>query len=528
MKPFAFHLSVLMAAGMFAGSVTALAQEKSQPNGMSPDQAIQVTSRLVTLDVVVVDQYGKFVDGIDRSKFHITDARVPQNIRNFEAPSVHLMPASSQAIVHSTEDLPKIGAAPVNVLVIDELNTPFVQTAYAQQMLTKYLKQQPEVLAQPTLFIAVGSERIAVLHDFTQDRDALIESVKTHVTAPDFEFMISSLNGGRRGVNHGLGRTLGPMLQLAAAMRGIPGRKNVIWVGTGYRRANGGSYSQGDEVSATRAVRMVTNQMLGAHITFYTIDPEGPAVHGNDPFPAGSPGDTDTDSLANLPGTSFDSFARSTGGEILFGRNDINAEVKETTLEGSHYYTMAYVPAGQNLAETDHPYHAIRVTVDVPNVRVITRDGYFGGTELVPRVKANTEKKQPKMIRFDLLGAASNSMVYTGLHTEAATTKDGFALLVRGKDLHWSPEADGSQHSEVTVVAVCYGDKDKVLQQKAAQLTEVLDPKEKLGDDNRVGFAFPMDVPAGTRHVRFVLRDADAGTMGTANFAVPPAVASAK
>lgn len=524
MSRYSFRLTVLLAAGMLAGGMTAFAQEKSQPTGMSPDHPLEVVSRLVTLDVVVVDQNGKFVTGLDQSKFHITDAKLPQKIRNFEAPEAHAMPNPGQAIVQSTEDLPKIGAAPVNVLVIDELNTPFSQIAYAQQMLTKYLKRQPAILAQPTLFIAVGSERVAVLHDFTQDRDALLASVKQHVTRPDFEFLVRWMEGGTVGPTRSQGRTLGPMLQLAYAMHGIPGRKNVIWVGTGYRQGYGGAYTQGDEISASRRVRMVTNQMLGAHITFYTIDPEGPAYHSNSPFPAGSPGAKDS-VYSNIPGTSFDSFARSTGGTILFGRNDVETEVKESAIEGSQYYTMAYVPTGSGLAETGHPYHSIRVTVDDPNLRVITRDGYFGGTEQVERVKGNSAKKQPKMIRFDLLGAAITPMVYTGLHTEAATTKDGFALLVHGKDLHWIPEADGSQHTEVTVLAVCYGEKDKLLLQKASELTDVLDPNEKLGEQNRVGFNFPIEVPPGTRRIRFVLRDAESGTMGSADFQVPVAVA---
>lgn len=521
-----FRLTVLLAAGTLAGSVMLSAQDEPTWQGSSPEQALKVKSQLVTLDVVVVDRDGKFVDGLDQSKFHIVESKVPQTIRNFDVPSMHLMPAADKAIVRSAADLDKIGNAPVNVLVIDELNTPFMQIAYSQQMMVRYLKRQPEILPTPTLFLAAGASHIAVLHDYTQSRDDLIASVKQHVTEADFEVLMSSLNGGRIGATGGMGRTLGAMSQIATSMVGFPGRKNVIWVGTGYKRANDNiSSGSGEENRVSRAVRTVTNRMLAAHITLYTIDPEGPAYHSDTPFPAGSEGDGIFGSYANAPNLSFESFARSTGGRVLFGRNDIETEVKETTYEGSRYYTMAFVPTVHDVE--GHPYHAIRVTVDDPNLRVITRDGFFGGTERNPKVLANTEKEQHRMLRFDLLGAATTTMAYTGLHTEAATAKNGYALLVRGNDLHWTTEADGTRTSEVTVLAVCYNAKGKELSQHAAELVDVLEAKDVLQESTRVGFSFPMNAPPGTSRVRFVLRDAKNGTMGSANFEVAPVVASA-
>ena len=56
------------------------------------------------------------------------------------------MPGGAQDLVHGTADLVKIGNAAVNVIVIDELNTPFTETARAQQAIRHFLEKQPEVL----------------------------------------------------------------------------------------------------------------------------------------------------------------------------------------------------------------------------------------------------------------------------------------------------------------------------------------------------------------------------------------------
>ena len=102
------------------------------------------------------------MSGLDASQFHVTEDKDPQIIRNFDPPSGHAMPAGSagKILVNSSADLPKIGNAPVNILVVDELNTPFNQIAYTQQMMTAFLKRQPEVLPAADAADCGGGRRI--------------------------------------------------------------------------------------------------------------------------------------------------------------------------------------------------------------------------------------------------------------------------------------------------------------------------------------------------------------------------------
>ena len=69
----------------------------------------------------------------------------------------------------------------------------------------------------------------------------------------------------------------------------------------------------------------------------------------------------------------------------------------------------------------------------------------------------------------------------------------------------------------MTVLAVCYGAKDKELTQHASQLTEEIGANDDIQDGANVEFAFPFALPAGTTRIRFVARDAATGALGAIN-----------
>jgi VWFA-related protein len=491
------------------------------PVSQTDTTTLRVTSRLVVVDIVVLDRNGKFVSTLDRSQFTVTEDGVAQTIRNFDPPSAHEMPPGSaeKMLVDSSADLPKIGDAPVNILVFDEVNTPFMQLAYSRQMMERYLKRMPEVLPVPTLFVAAGAKKIAVLHDYTQSRAELLQSIRTHTTDTDFTMLTNTLNGGKSGADDGMVKTLGALTQIASSVRGVPGRKNVIWVGTGYRNASDlTNLSNVDNDRLKAAIQTVTDRMLSARVTLYLIDPEG--VIARDPgspdaLGNGLPGDPASGFGAYDPGLGFENLVATTGGRILAGHNDVDAEIGQTATEGTKYYTLSYIPTNSN--DAARPYRRIRVKVSDPSLRVITRDGYFGGEEKVDTVAPNIAKKQPKQLLFDLTAAARTTMVYTGLHIEPVPAKNGYLLKVKASDLTWEQQPDGTRLAEVTVVAVGYNNHDKEVGQHAAELKQQIEASDVIGPQSQVGFAFPFAVPPGTSRVRLVMRDAGTGTMGSVN-----------
>jgi len=98
-------------------------QQKADEITASP-YSLQVQSRLVVLDVVVTDRAGAIRDDLKAEDFHISEDGIEQKIVNFEIPSAHIIPAKNP--IFSTADLDKRAPqSPVNIVVLDELNTTF-------------------------------------------------------------------------------------------------------------------------------------------------------------------------------------------------------------------------------------------------------------------------------------------------------------------------------------------------------------------------------------------------------------------
>jgi VWFA-related protein len=86
-----------------------------QPSSDAP--TIRVTSRLVYLDVTVLDKRGHpVVTGLTKDDFVITEDKKPQRIFSFEAPETHIVDANA------TDDH-RSGKAPVTIFVLDVLDS---------------------------------------------------------------------------------------------------------------------------------------------------------------------------------------------------------------------------------------------------------------------------------------------------------------------------------------------------------------------------------------------------------------------
>ena len=129
---------------LLLGSVMVAAAQSSTANTSALQGAttLHVTTRLVVLDVVVLDKAGHPISNLDRSQFSITEDKIPQKLRSFDPPSGHAMPGGNHArpVVRGTADLAKIGNAPVNILVFDELNTKWDETGYARLRMEQFLR----------------------------------------------------------------------------------------------------------------------------------------------------------------------------------------------------------------------------------------------------------------------------------------------------------------------------------------------------------------------------------------------------
>ena len=328
------------------------------------------------------------------------------------------MPASEEAIVNSAADLKKIGDAPVTVLVLDELNSRFEDMSFSRQMMVKYLQAQPAVLKEPTVLMVAMNSSFQQIHDYTQNRDELIEAVKKHM--PEYPWrMVNSGKAGPGAVER-MAQVMAALQQIGQASTGTAGRKNLIWVGNGFPSANlvGLDQRQADLIEA--AMKRCTARLLAARITMYIINPTASSTsvvevdtpddlntsldeNGSDPFGSGT--------------VSFTNFAPSTGGVAFTGRNDLNNVIAEGVARGQDYYTLSYSPT--NTSEDPAKFRKIRIVMKDPSLHATTRAGYYPETaaDLNPVFdKTMSAKQVAANLKLDLSAALTTTISYNGLN----------------------------------------------------------------------------------------------------------------
>lgn len=508
-------LCALLLAGCVGG---ATAQQPDQAVQM-PVPTLQLNSRLVVLDVVVLDKKGRPVTNLDRSQFTVTQNKVSQEIRDFEPPSVHQMPAGSEAspIVHGTGDLGKIGNAPVNILVLDELNTRWENTTYARMQMERYLKSQPAVLAAPTMLVATDEARFTVLHDYTQTRDELLASV--HAYTPRYPMQLMRNGSGNTGIEM-FEETLGALTQIAESSRGTPGRKNLLWVGTGYPSIDTTTLAFDDEDKLMALIRRVTDQMMASRVCLFLIDPAGVQTTVQDSGVADGDGGF-TATLSSEVGPfegklDFASIASTTGGKIFANRNDVDTVIGEGIRDSNAYYTLTYVPPDAGVQ--DGKYRQIHVVLKDPSLRAVARSGYFAESVPVDPIPASGSGEKPaNTLQFDMVAAARTRLVYNGLKVRAERVGDGFHLFIGVKDLRWETSTDSNLVTELSVMTVFFNEKGKEIQSTATEIKEKVGASVEVHGGAELEIKAPAEMPKGAARVRFVVRDAASGALGTAD-----------
>ncbi len=425
-----------------------------------------MTARLVQLDVTVLDKNGKPVDHLSRSDFTIADGGELQTIHTFESFSPHTLALPASQIIHNTGELQRLAPnAPVTILVLDELNTEFADTAFARTSIRKYLQAQSAVLSQPTSLLIADDDGFHQQQDFTQDRDQLLGALVQIPASYPFGMMRTA--GSREGIAIRFAQTLASLQQVAQATIGHTGRKNIIWIGRGFPaldlRNEPAAQAQLVEGAAERTV----NLLQQAHITVFTIDPTLSTkfatalnVDQTQTDPAAFAAETH-DAKNPFDGTiSFNTIAPETGGRAVALTNDIDREISTSVTEGNEFYTISYVPTAD--VNAANPYRQIRIRVDRPGLTVVTRQGYFG-SESNPPV-ARSEQQARKAEGFDLGAAITSDMTFTGLGIFAVSSQanvGSYIIQVNTRDIAWQAQTNGSTTAKLTLVAIALDGKRK-------------------------------------------------------------------
>jgi VWFA-related protein len=486
-------------------------QEPATPEDSKPTQnpdgtyTIQRTVRLVVLDMVVTDAKGNAVTNLARENFHVEEDGQPQNIQNFEPAGAHTL--DPQLTIDSTADLDRLAPrAPVNIIVLDEFNTRFEDMAFARYSLKKFLETQPAKLPAPTILIAVNLEKFTVVHDYTQNKDELIEALEHHLVAYPWQMQQGAWVGERYAT------AFLTMRRVAEAVRGHPGHKNMIWIGRGFPSLDYARLTVQGQDQLKNSVRSCVMMLRNARITLYTVDPAGLMVN---PEEYGGGRFADDPFGGNYQ---FDRMARSTGGGSLYGRNDVDAEIGTAIHDGASFYTLTYRP-NNPVSPDDKKFRKIKVTVDRPDLKVTTREGYFPSSPPAPVDTQNPSRR----LQVDLIAAETSTMVYDGVPISlkpSSSDPSTYTVHIDPKGLEWSVgNGTTPRQAEVILLVATFDRKGKELTQVAKEFKASAPPTVPANGrlERAIDITHKVDPDPKAARVRFVVRVSSTGRIGTAD-----------
>jgi VWFA-related protein len=282
--------------------------------------------------------------------------------------------------------------------------------------------------------MVLGNLSLELVQGYTRNRADLLSALEHVPAALPFKLVNGAFYGER------FGQSVDALEQIALQNRGIPGRKNIVWVGHGapglFTQTLVGSIV--DELH--RYVHDITNMLVDARMSLFVIYP-GLRVFGNEfSVSAASAGVEIGDDDPFSGDINFGVFVNETGGKLFYNRNDIDGEIRQSQELGSEYYTLTYEPPE---GPADGKFRRVRVTLRDPSLRALTKAGYFAPEQVAPRggrqqmMIAIAEAVRSSLPLSALEVATENLVRYP----EAGRVE--FTLVVKAKNIVWQAADDG-------------------------------------------------------------------------------------
>jgi VWFA-related protein len=417
---------------------------------------IQSETHIVLVNVVAKDKHGKPITDLSRDDFVLLDNNQEQKIALFalEDAGMNATAFSSSPGRMTFTNRPASGAPAVTVFLFDELNTALTDQELAKKDFIRYLRELP---ADLRVSVFVLGDSLVLLHDFSQDMASLLEALDKHsnrinpevaaATAPPAS--ANSLTGGVANTDQWDSfirssnkpytdytktvralRTAEALQTIAGHLQGIPGRKTLIWISSGFpiqlglrgphsdipqgspnnrsasapSRGSGGGRAGagagGSTPSSSSSSTTSTPQMLNAGRSFegdverairalneadvavYPVDARG--VTTPTPFQA----DRSSNGKRSRPPKgvappdfnyeTLETLAEETGGLAFHHINDMNTAIHAAASDALVSYSLAFYPS---TASFDGSYHRLEVTVKRPGAKLRYRPGYVAAPD---------------------------------------------------------------------------------------------------------------------------------------------------
>ena len=390
--------------------------------------SLKARTQLVIVDVVVTDNKQNPVHNLTASDFTVLENNVPEHIKSFEEHSTATPAKPEPPLVlppgNFTNYTNVPAGAPLNILLLDTLNTPNDAQTYVRNQIRLFLKRSP-----PNVPLAIFglSTHLWLLQPFTADPRLLQAAVdhKTPTTSPlmdnaatddkshtlatemmrahtplftvqhvqQFEAEQSSDNVQLR-----TRYTLNALDQMARYLAGLPGRKNLIWFSGSFPISilPDANILNPFAITADSSdkFRQTTALLANSQVAVYPIDARGltdSSVYSVetsgvqydpklDPNQGRNTQDVFTSHLNDAIRENADDnstmlqMAEQTGGHAFLNTNGLANAVTRAIEAGSNYYTLTYTPSDN---ASDGKFRRIQLKLRRDGYTLAYRRGYY-------------------------------------------------------------------------------------------------------------------------------------------------------
>ena len=363
------------------------------------------------------------------------------------------------------------------------------------------------------------------------------------------QFKESTSGPGAFDLLHNMEATLSSMRQISEAFSGAPGRKAFIWItgsfpfdlnGSGdlmspqvffsgstestadYYKSHSGalppmaetSHLVGDtDLSPMRQqFRVLLQQFAAANIALYPVDARGVMTLNLD----ASAGHSNEILLqydkerAQTSQMTIETIARMTGGKACFNKNDIESCLNDASRDSEQYYLLSYYRDKKN---NKQGWRKLSVKVDLPDVEVRSRTGYFYGSDAGDKNARNRalSTAMKSNIPFTSIPFSAKFLVTT---TERNNKLVKFEIYIPPKTIELVDQGDNKLQLEV--IAIAGNAKDSHVDQVGDTLGGNLAP-EAIAAIHQQGIAYDnvLKLPPGEYSVRFMVRDVATNAIGS-------------
>lgn len=451
------HRSFILCLALLASSATLVSSQTASPASNDSAATLKTKARLVLVDVVVTNDKGEPVTGLQKKDFEVFEDGQPQTLSVFEehrgAPITQIqMPPLPP---HVFTNFPLLQAADsVNIILLDALNTPSRDQFYVRSQMLKYLKTIP-----PGTRVAIFTlaSQLRMLQGVTTDSRQLIAALNTTKAAHQSALLPSDAENDANQhrvdflaqedmgpppknladaafdpvqaakqfvadtaafqTQQRIGITLEAMQQLARYLSGVPGRKNLIWFSGSFPSAIFSDPDLPDPFNIAAGfqdeIRKTTDLLSSAQLAIYPVAAEGlnsDAVYEANAGEIGQkrPSLSSLDQIKQMQSgavnrdlnhQTMEDLAKDTGGQAYYNTNGLNGALARVVNNGARYYSLAYSPSNPIM---DGKFRRIQVKLAGGKNSLAYRRGYFAddlATALSAGEKPDSDPLVPLMKR---------------------------------------------------------------------------------------------------------------------------------